>query len=222
MAKSKAGGGEIRVLVSAASAVRRAGLESLLRQIPGLKLVGGLYSFSNLLAHARDLQVDVVLCDLDRADPQLLSTATSFRELGSRVGVVALIDNPEPAWTRQALRAGVNAIMPRELSHDELLWSIQAAQAGFVLLDPAATQSMTQSPELPSQSSVDGIGELTARELEVLRMMADGLANKEIAVQLDISEHTVKYHISSILDKLGASGRTEAVTLGIRRGLVVI
>jgi two-component system, NarL family, response regulator YdfI len=222
MAKLDNGSGETRVLVVAASAVRRAGLESLLRQIPGVKLVGGAYNFTNLLSHVRDLQADVVIADVEHTDYQLLPLATSLHELGSRVGIVALIDNPEASWTRQALRAGVNAIMSREVTHDELLWCIQAARAGMTLLDPDSARSVTEAPERRPEPSMDGVAELTPREIEILRMMADGLGNKQIAVRLAISEHTVKYHISSILDKLGASGRTEAVTLGIRRGLVLI
>jgi two-component system, NarL family, response regulator YdfI len=222
MAKLDNGRGETRVLVFAASAVRRAGLESLLGQISGVKLVGGAYNFSNLLAHVRDLQADVVITDQERTDPQLLSLASSLHELGSRVGIVVLIDNPEPVWTRQALRVGVNAILSREVTKDELLWSIQVAHAGMALLDPDAARSVTEDPQRVPEPRMDGAGELTPREIEVLAMMADGLGNKQIAVRLEISEHTVKYHISSILDKLGASGRTEAVTLGIRRGLVLI
>jgi two-component system, NarL family, response regulator YdfI len=222
MAASNNGRGQTRVLVSAASAVRRAGLESLLRQAPGLKLAGGVYNLGSVLVHTRDLQVDAVIVDLDRPDPQLVSVVTSLKQAEPRVGLIVLIDNPEPAWTRQVLGAGVNAILARELTREELLWSIQAAHAGLVLLDPAATHSLTHPSEHPSDATAERMGDLTERELQVLRMLADGLANKQIGVELGISEHTVKYHISSILDKLGASGRTEAVTLGIRHGLVLI
>lgn len=94
---------------------------------------------------------------------------------------------------------------------------------GLVLLSTPAAESLTavfgdQSLEVEAELS----DEITSREIDVLRMLAHGLVNKDIAARLGISEHTVKFHISSILDKLGASTRTEAVTLGIRRGLIPI
>jgi len=121
------------------------------------------------------------------------------------------------------LRSGVRAILSRESAADDVLSAIYAAYDGLVLLSTATADSLAgvfgdQLAEVDDELSE----EITSRETEVLRMLAEGLVNKDIAARLGISEHTVKFHISSILDKLGASTRTEAVTLGIRRGLIPI
>lgn len=205
------GGGSIRVLLAAASAVRRAGLESLLKNAPGVKLAGSLQNLANITFHFHELQPDVLLADLDAASgfgPASLPT-------------VALVDEPDANWTAQALLSGVKAIIPRDAELQEIIPAIHAAHAGFLFLAPEYAQDLLAHVRPPIGSS-DALEELTPREIEILRQLAEGSANREIAVQLRISEHTVKFHISSILNKLDASTRTEAVTLGIRNGLIVI
>jgi DNA-binding NarL/FixJ family response regulator len=221
MTNRRNGGSEIQVLVSAASAVRRAGLESLLNKIP-VRLAGGVYGISNLLVQVPQIQPDVILIDLEQSNAQFLAMAKSLNQVGATLGIVVLIDRAEPAWAIQAVRAGVKSIMPRDIDPEELIWAVQTAHSGLVLLDPATAQSITEIRQRGGEMALEGVDDLTPREVEVLRMMADGSGNKQIAADLGISEHTVKFHISSILEKLGASGRTEAVTLGIRRGYVLI
>ncbi|HEY6270899.1 MAG TPA: response regulator transcription factor [Terriglobales bacterium] len=136
-------------------------------------------------------------------------------------GVVALIDDPDRRWVQAALRAGVNAIISREPSADELHVALAAADAGMVLLDPSSARGLAPADIYPSEFG-PYMEPLTPREFEVLRLLSDGLGNKEIASRLAISEHTAKFHISSILGKLSATSRTEAVSLGIRRGLIPI
>jgi DNA-binding NarL/FixJ family response regulator len=104
---------------------------------------------------------------------------------------------------------------------DEILPAIQAAYAGLVLLDPEVTQNLVARVQ-PRNGLTAAPEDLTPREIEVLRMLAEGLGNREMASRLGISDHTVKFHVSSILDKLGAASRTEAVTLGIRMGLILL
>ncbi len=207
------GGSVIRVLVAAASSVRRAGLETLIRNTSALKLVGSLQSTRNLAQHVRDLQPDVILID---AEPS--------QALNGDAGapMVVLIDEPEATWTAQALRAGVKAILPRDAEMEDVFSAIQAAHVGMVLLDPEIAQSLAEKIRTPIDHEIEVADDLTPREIEVLRMLAEGLGNREMAVRLGISDHTVKFHISSILDKLNASSRTEAVTLGIRMGLILL
>ncbi len=114
----------------------------------------------------------------------------------------------------------MRAILSRESDPDDVLSAIYTAYDGLArpIAESLAAVYSDQSPEVEDELSE----EITSRETEVLRMLAEGLVNKEIAARLGISEHTVKFHISSILDKLDASTRTEAVTLGIRRGLIPI
>jgi two-component system, NarL family, response regulator YdfI len=166
------------------------------------------------------VDADVVLADVAELGPELVSGAST---LGPHAAVVALVDEPDASWVARALRAGVRAILPRDSNEEEIHSAIYAAHRGLVLLDPGVTAELAS--RVPADNSgipSDALDELTPREIEVLRMLAEGLGNKEIAVRLAISDHTVKFHISSILDKLGASSRTEAVTLGIRRGLILL
>ncbi|MCU1297765.1 MAG: two component LuxR family transcriptional regulator [Acidobacteriaceae bacterium] len=212
----------IRVLVSAKSAVSRAGLESIVRGALSLQLAGSFSATSVLGTHARELRPDVVLAELDRSDLQHIRYPQPLA-LDTRASIVALIDNPDAHWIARALRNGVKAIIPRKAAATEILWAIQTVNSGLFLLDPDAAQQLTArfgSESLDMQAEF--VEELTQREIEILRMLAEGVGNKQIASRLTISEHTVKFHISSILDKLGASSRTEAVTIGIRMGIVLL
>jgi len=214
------GGGVIRVMVAATSAVRRGGLEAIVRENSSFHLVGSAPGLVGLAERVQALQPDVVLVDLAQPDPQFASLAAALERSGA--AVVVLIDEPDARWTVRLLRADVRALLAREASRDEIHSAIHAARNGMVLLDPEiAKDLLTGSPRVvePIQEAVE---ELTPREVEVLRMMAEGLGNKEIAARLGISDHTVKFHISSILAKIGASTRTEAVTLGIRMGLILL
>jgi two-component system, NarL family, response regulator YdfI len=207
-----------RVLIGASSEVVRAGLESLLATVPTLKVVGN-FPIGAVLTQFEDLQPDVLLLDLESAEDESMS-------LPMESGVsplVVLTDNTENSWAVEALRSGTRAILPRDATSEEIVAAIQATATGLVVLHPDALHSVL-SPippgELPESDPSDQI--LTPREIEVLRMVAEGLGNKEIASRLGISDHTVKFHISSIFAKLGASSRTEAVTIGIRQGLIMV
>jgi len=205
--------GAIRVLLASASAVRRAGLELILKQSSSFKLVGAVHSTQMIGQRAAELQPDVILADFDRESPVIAHNG---------LPVVALIDNPTAAWAAQALRSGVKSILPREAGSEEIVAAIHAAYTGLVLLDPAVAQQIVERIGSPASQIPPSYESLTPRENEVLAMLAEGLANREIADRLGVSDHTIKFHISSILDKLGASTRTEAVTLGLRMGLIVL
>ena len=116
----------------------------------------------------------------------------------------------------------MKSILPREAGSEEIVAAIHAAYTGLVLLDPAVAQQIVERIGSPASQIPPSYESLTPRENEVLAMLAEGLANREIADRLGVSDHTIKFHISSILDKLGASTRTEAVTLGLRMGLIVL
>jgi two-component system, NarL family, response regulator YdfI len=126
----------------------------------------------------------------------------------------------EATWTIDALRLGVRAVLPPDASGAEILAAIHAAAAGMAAIDPGDLESLIAATT--PQPAAEPATALTSRELEVLRMLADGAANKTIAWKLGISEHTVKFHVAQILAKLNAGTRTEAVTLGIRQGLILL
>ena len=116
------------------------------------------------------------------------------------------------------------ALLLKDAGPAELGAAIQAARQGLVVLDPAiAREFAAVPPAAPSRSEVDEpVEPLTARELQVLELLAHGLPNKTIAMELGISEHTAKFHVGAIMSKLGAASRTEAVALAARRGLLVL
>jgi NarL family two-component system response regulator YdfI len=219
----KNGGRTITVLLAAASAVRRAGLESLVETAPLLKLVGSLQGTLAVAQYAAQLQPDVILLDLETTDRRLESgSAPALPRVPGSIPIVCLTDEPSPDWTAHALRSGVKAILPRDSGMDEILAAIQAAHAGLVLLDSAVSQDLAARIPASAAQLARTLDDLTPRETEVLRMLAEGLGNREMASRLGISNHTIKFHISSILDKLGASTRTEAVTMGIRMGIILL
>ena len=196
----------------------RTGLGAVLAKAPNVQVVGS-FPIDTLLAQIEDLQPDVVLLDLESAADEWLPLEIKDDPLN--VAIVVLTDNTEASWSAEALRSGVRAILPRDATSEEIRAAIQAAALGLVVLHSAAFDALL-SP-IPERSELEPSDQiLTPREIGVLRMIAAGLGNKEIASKLTISEHTVKFHISSIFAKLGASSRTEAVTLGIRRGLIMI
>jgi two-component system, NarL family, response regulator YdfI len=142
--------------------------------------------------------------------------------LASDASVVILGDELSPALLTEALRAGVRAVLPGDISPEQLVAALQAVSSGLVVLHPSHAGEGVPAGSAPARRLDELAEPLTRRELEVLQMLAGGLSNKEIAARLNISEHTVKFHVASILGKLGAASRTEAVSLGIRRGLVLL
>jgi DNA-binding NarL/FixJ family response regulator len=111
-------------------------------------------------------------------------------------------------------------VLPPDASAAEILAAVQAAAAGMAVIDPGDLESLIAST--PPQPAAEPAAPLTLREVEVLRMLAEGAANKNIAWKLGISEHTVKFHVAQILAKLNAGTRAEAVALGIRQGLILL
>ena len=158
----------------------------------------------------------VVIIDVEGEQGE---TAGRIAELGA--AVIVLAENPEASWVGQMLAAGVSAVLRRDSSGRQLAAAVHAAAAGLTALEPETLQALMR-PAMETIELEPGEEELTPRETEVLGMMTEGLSNREIASTLGISEHTVKFHITSIFGKLGTSSRTEAVTEGIRRGLVLL
>jgi NarL family two-component system response regulator YdfI len=218
---SRTGGGKTRVLIAAASAARRAELEWIVQEDSSLLAAGAVTQFSTLTRRVTDFRPHVALVDLVEADMQFPSVSIALQQAG--VAVVVLTEDPARNWVRQVLRAGVLGILPRNSASVEIHAAIHAAGRGLLLLEPELIRDfLVTSSDRAADTDFDLVEELTEREVEVLRMLAEGFANKEIASRLGISDHTVKFHISSILAKLGASSRTEAVTIGVRNGLILL
>ena len=210
-----------RVIIGSSSAAVRATLASVVTENPVFQVIG-CFSVAKAFARLADLQPDVILLDVGSPLDEAMSIVLESLDELSGATLVILTDDVEKFLVADLLRSGVRAILPREAKPEEILAALQASVAGLVAMYPDAVDSLllTDAENQPELDSSDQI--LTPREIEVLRMIAEGMGNKEIASKLGISDHTVKFHISSTFAKLGASNRAEAVTLGIRRGLILI
>jgi DNA-binding NarL/FixJ family response regulator len=204
-----------RVFIAALTPMLRAGLRTMLAGAELEVLGETAYLAGNL-----DLvEADVLLV----ADESLLGNLAGVLSGPRRPAVVALADDAGPAATLRALDLPAWAILPRDAPMDELQATVQAAAHGLVVLPAALAERMLSQPASVEALAPAPLDEpLTPREREVLELLAEGLSNKLIARRLQISEHTVKFHVSSIYAKLGASSRTEAVSQGARRGLITL
>jgi two-component system, NarL family, response regulator YdfI len=216
----------IRVLVAARSAVVRAGLESLIVASQNLEFAGTVSSITpeEVIQQFQSLHSDVLLIALDESDEHLLNEIAAPETGPTGIIAVAIIHNPQSLLSADLFRNGVRAILPNEAAAEEIIAALSAVSAGLVVIPPEVINSLlSETAQVSRQATFSGEGEsLTSREMEVLEMIAEGLGNKTIAFKLGISEHTVKFHVSSIFSKLGASSRAEAATLGIRRGLIML
>ncbi|HXN95603.1 MAG TPA: response regulator transcription factor [Candidatus Acidoferrales bacterium] len=211
----------IRVFIVAASPLIRGGLQSMLAD-SRFDIVGSVADLESNSGQLVDVEPDVVLVEAAAGAQEELLNALEDAELAEEYPVIVLSEQPKTAWLSKALRAGVRAVLPRDVAPEQLRAALEAASAGLVIIHPSELDTVFSATVGPSAPLDELLEPLTRREREVLQMLAAGLANKEIAARLAISDHTVKFHVASILGKLGASTRTEAVSAGIRRGLVML
>lgn len=211
----------IRVFIVAASPLTRAGLENLLAA-RGVQVVGSVATIETLGDLLTDTAPDVILAD-SSGEP-FESALDSIVASGVAVDVpLALVsEGISVAAAAEALHAGIRAALPADVSPDQLVAALEAAARGLAVMHPSQVPAAVPAASAPSRALDELAESLTPREVEVLQMLAAGLSNKEIAARLNISDHTVKFHVASILGKLGAASRTEAVSIGIRRGLVLL
>jgi DNA-binding NarL/FixJ family response regulator len=205
------------LLIASPSPLVSAGLKTILQDATDWYLLGEAATAEDLLARLRDLQVDALLLDLDLLDAGAADLVPRLRAVSPQTRIVALADGWTDARIIPALGAGAHGFIVRRSTPGEIADALRAARAGSLVLNPATAELLKQ--QLQPGEPVEA---LSARELEVLRALARGLPNKLIAQELFISEHTVKFHIRSILDKLNAANRTDAVRIGIERGLVAL
>jgi two-component system, NarL family, response regulator LiaR len=206
-----------RVLITDDHGVVRQGLRMFLSLDPDFEVVGEASNGEEALAMAHDLEPDVVLMDLLMPVMDGISATEKIRAELPDVEVIALTSVLEDASVTGAVRAGAIGYLLKDTDSDELSRAIKAAAEGRVHLAPEAAARLmreVRSPENPDA--------LTDREAEVLRLLARGKANKQIASGLYVSEKTVKAHVSSILMKLGVQSRTQAALYAVRTGLVSI
>ena len=215
-------GKPLRIAIAAHSHTLRMGLKALLAEslVEGEEwdLTGEVTSLSELTLEC-DL---IVVAALSPEDMGGLPASTA----DSQPAILFLIDNPAGSEELLASNPGIVwGILPLDASPEELAAGLKALAEGLIVVSPYFLDQMLSDSAFfrfkVEPESEDGLSEnLTGREQEVLQLLAQGLPNKQIALQLEISEHTVKFHISSIYSKLSVTNRTEAVGSGLRRGLI--
>lgn len=203
----------IRVLVAAASAVVRAGLEAVVRSSDAIELVDLIHA-DEAENRIHEIAADVLLLHLPQLDEDWVGTLFE-----SSAPIVLLVDTADAAMLTAGLRANIRAVLAADAAPAEIIAAIRSAAVGLITLQPS-TLDLVAEDRRPALAALEE--PLSRRELEVLSMLAEGLSNKLIAHNLSISEHTVKFHVTSIMAKLHAASRTDAVMQGIRRGLVMI
>jgi DNA-binding NarL/FixJ family response regulator len=205
----------IRVLIVDDHSVVREGLRMFLVRDPDLEVVGEAADGAEALEQARQLRPDVVVMDLLMPVLDGIAATRAIRRELPETEVLALTSVLESASVVDAIRAGAIGYLLKDTQAAELRRAIKAAAAGQVQLSPQASAHLLgaiRTPELPEP--------LTPREMDVLRLLAQGQSNKEIARALDLVEETVKSHVRHILAKLGVQSRTQAVLAAIRLGIV--
>src|SRR5215210_8205614 len=205
----------IRILIADDHAVVRQGLRMFLGRDPELEVVGEAADGAAAVRLARELQPDVVLMDLLMPVMDGLAATGEIRRALPDTEVLALTSVLERASVVGAVRAGAIGYLPKGTRAEELRRAIKAAAAGRVQLSPSAAARLMREVKAPERPEV-----LSERELDVLRLLARGLANKQISRDLGIAEKTVKTHVSSILGKLGVQSRTQAALYAGREGVV--
>jgi two-component system, NarL family, response regulator YdfI len=211
----------IRVFIVAASPLIRAGLQSMLVE-SRFDIAGSAADFEVISDQLVDVEPDVVLVETAADGQEDLLNALEDSEIAREYAVAVLSEQQKADWLLKALRLGVRAVLPRDATPEQLGAALEAVAAGLVVVHPSEVNVVLPAPAAVSSPAGELLEPLTPREHEVLQMISAGLGNKEIAGRLSISEHTVKFHVASILGKLGASTRTEAVSIGIRHGLVLL
>jgi NarL family two-component system response regulator LiaR len=207
-----------RVLIVDDHAVVRKGIQMFLATEPSIQVVGEAGDGREAVRKATNLQPDVILMDLVMPQGNGIQAIAKIKRRVPNVKIIVLTTFKDQARVNAAIQAGADGYLLKDADGEALLQAIHAVQQGDVPLHPHVARHLVSS--ITKQQDVNGIGCLTEREKEVLRLVAKGLSNKAVAQALNLCEGTVRVHVSNILGKLGASSRTEAAVRALQVGLI--
>jgi two-component system response regulator DegU len=221
---------KIKVCIISPQSLFRQGVRHSLSSMSGIEIISEAEADDDAMSAVESSLPDVVMVDIDTPSDSGLKLARQIRQRLPNIGVVVLTSNPEDDQLFQAIKAQASAYLSKDITADELVNTVKRTAKGehpinesFVSHPKVAEQVLHHFRELPlGQGAESFISPVTAREQEILNYMAKGYLNKQIALALEISEQTVKNHVTSILRKLNANARTQAVVEAIKHGLVSI
>jgi two-component system NarL family response regulator len=202
---------KIRILVAEDHLVARVGVSTIVNMQPDMTVVAEASNGHQAVELFRQHRPDVTLLDMRMPGMGGVEAATAIRAEFPNARMIALTTYGGDEDIRRALAAGVLAYLTKDVLHDELLKAIRAVNEGHTYLPAAVAAAL--AAQLPRP-------DLSAREVQVLELIVQGLPNKQIAYTLNIAEHTVKNHVKNILSKLGVQDRTQAATVAIQRGII--
>ena len=219
-----ASGDPIRVLVADDHALYRRGLEMVLNQEPGIEIIGEASDGAEAIRRAEELLPDVVLMDVRMPRRSGIEACMAIKELVPSTKIIMLTISDEETDLYEAVRAGANGYLLKDVPGEEIADGLRAVQSGQSLISPSMASKLLsefatmikkheERPAMP-------VPRLTERELEVLKLVARGMANKDIAGELFISENTVKNHVRNILEKLQLHSRMEAAMYAVREKIL--
>ena len=214
----------IRLLLVDDHTLFRKGIRTILEPMPDVEVVGEAATGGDALDQARQLVPDVILMDIKMPGNSGIDATSKILQENPHIGIilVTMFDDPESVFS--GMRAGARGYVLKEADPEELWRAIDAAHRGEVILCPIIARKVLEKFGADHQRRQVGLPyeDLTQRELQVLQLAAEGLANKEIATSLVISQKTVKNHIANIFSKLQVNDRTQAILVAIRKGLVAL
>jgi len=220
----------MRVLIFCRQSLFRQGLERSLSLAEEVEIAGDSENEDGMLTSMEQMPPDVAIVDIDAPEGDGLAKARQLKQRLPNIGIIVLTSNYNDVQIFEALKAQASACLSKEITPEKLIDTVRSVGRGehpinesLVTHPILADQVLRQFQELSRQSETQPfISPLTPREMEILEYIAQGLLNKQIATQLGISEQTIKNHVTSILRKLNANARTEAVIVALKRGLITI
>lgn len=220
--------GKIRVILAEDHAVVRQGTKQLLERYPDIEVIGEANDGEEAIALVNTLQPDVAIMDVRMPHKSGIEATREIKRENPKVAVLVLTAHDDDEYIFALLEAGANGYLLKTAEIEELVKAVRAVSAGQTALDPLVTQKVVSQfmdgkslPDVIAQVG-DEMDGLTGRELEVLRMVGQGMTNKEVAQKLYISDRTVQAHLSSIFSKLQVASRTEAVMYAVRKGWITV
>lgn len=215
----------IRVYLVGGSSLAVEGLAALVQSDPEIEVIARFDDLSGneetLSQAIAEENPDVVILEIGPGQEKMALRRLAAEEIFSEAAIVVLGGDADSAFVSDAIRFGARAVLEADASGAQLSAAVHAVAEGLMVL-PGGAKAFSRGQTSIESAASEELEPLTAREREVLNLMASGLGNKQIAAKLGISEHTSKFHVASILGKLGATTRTEAVAIGARNGLVLL